>query len=256
VSNRSPVLNKVVTTTAPSGDARADSFLSLGSPAPALEDLGDQSQPATDTHTPPWQRDTGYCVIAKVTPARERQNLIKSLTALGQAGVILDDNHYVLEGTSGWVTTLQSLATMKLSGGQVRPVSSISQNDFTSAMAQARNSQIVSQVTVVLRDLDGWGRDIVKLLPVGEANPECVLVLIPKSSHAVAKVFEELGRRLGLSRSELAIGKLILLGELESEIAASLGLEILATRASVKTLLRKFRVRRASDLIALFARLP
>jgi hypothetical protein len=256
VSNRIPVLSKATMVAQPDGRVKKARVVGFGARTQRSEELCAQPSPSIDTGTPPWQRDIGYSGLAKVTPHRERQNLIKSLTALGQAGVIIDDTQSVLEGTSGWVANLQGLATIKLASGLMRPVSAISQDDFLQAIMQIKNNQSVAQASVVLRDLDGWGRDIVQLLPVGEANPDCVLVLMPKSNHAIAKIFEDLARGLGLSRSEIAIGKLILVGQVDCEIAASMSLEITTTRLAAKAVLRKFKVRRNSDLIALFARLP
>jgi DNA-binding CsgD family transcriptional regulator len=209
-----------------------------------------------DAVIPPWQRDTGYCASSQVTPTRERQVLIQSLTARAQAGVILDQNHRALQGTSGWVALVRALTTLTMHEGVIRPVSPVSQDEFGSVIAQIQASQTVSQVSVMLRDLDGWGCDIVQILPVGPANPDCVLMMLPKSTYAVARILEDLGRALGLSGEEIAIGKLILQGKVETDIAAIMAHDSKATRAKIKTTLRKFRVRRASDLIAMFARLP
>jgi hypothetical protein len=256
VGNRSPVLAKAFKGAQAHQAAPEPLCDVLPVQAPAFDEAGASSHWSSDMQVPLWQNDVGYCASAKVTPRQERQSIIKSLTALGQIGVILDQTYQVIDGTAGWAGAVQSLATMKVSCGFMRPVSPVSNDDFTQAMARIQFNQIGRPIAIILRDLDGWGRDIVQLLPVGDANPDCVLVLFPKSHSAIAGIFEDLAHGLGLSGSEIAIGKLLLLGRVDTEIATTMNIDMCKARTSVKAILHKFRVRRGSDLIALCSRLP
>jgi DNA-binding CsgD family transcriptional regulator len=213
-------------------------------------------QAQTDAETPPWQRDTGFCDSIKKSARSERHALIMTLVAQARAGVILDDKSQVLEGTNGWVSHVAKLATLRLHNGSLTPASTVSESDFAQAISRLINDQTSGPVSVLLRDLDGWGTDLLQMTRVGSANPNCVLVLLPKSVSDVGAVVDHLGQTLGLTKKEIAIAKLVLEGRIDLEIAASLGIEAVAAKRAIGSILGKFRVRRRSDLVRLFSRLP
>jgi DNA-binding CsgD family transcriptional regulator len=81
-------------------------------------------------------------------------------------------------------------------------------------------------------------------------------VLLPKSVSDVGAVVDHLGQTVGLTRKEIAIAKLVLEGRIDLEIAATLSIEAVAAKKAIGSILGKFRVRRRSDLVRLFSRLP
>lgn len=221
-----------------------------------FDKLGFPTQDIVDVVTPPWQHDIGNCAASKVSPVRERQLLLRSVFSLGQTGVIIDTKCRVIDGTPGWSLALQALGSLNLENGRVRIVSPVCQSQFAQAVDQIIVTQCAAKVSVMLRDLDGWGSDIVQLLPVGEANPSLVVLLLPKSPTIISSAFEDLSRTLSLTRCEFEVGKMVMQGCVDQEMATAMGQDVITVRQILKSVLRKFGVRRRSDFVGLFARLP
>jgi DNA-binding CsgD family transcriptional regulator len=112
------------------------------------------------------------------------------------------------------------------------------------------------EVSIVLRDLDGWAADVLHIRRVGTLNPDCVLLLLPKTGIDLARTIGELADSLALTKKQVAIVKKLLEGRVESEIAHFFREDVKAVTKAIGTILRKFRVRQKSDLIRLFTRLP
>jgi DNA-binding CsgD family transcriptional regulator len=256
VSNRSPIIIQDAAKTESSAldirglDAGRADLTVTGLPPSTWQ------QTKADAEVPPWQRDTGFCHTMERTARGERLSTIKSIAQLGRVGVILDDSFCVLEGTSGWVSHVLKLPTLRLQQGKMVPASTLSQNDFSTAVKRLTSDQSINSLSILLRDLDGWGGDLLQLFQVGYLNPNCVLLILPKSSQDFGNVVASLATDLGLSKREVTIATLMLQGRIDQEIATRLKMGTLATKKAITSILRKFRVRRCSDFVRLFARLP
>jgi DNA-binding CsgD family transcriptional regulator len=256
VSDRLPVVVQPFEDNAPDASLTAD-FVSLeGFDYNNLAQLDVWVQARSTLDTPPWQLDAGFSSTSVTSPRTERHQLIKSMSQLGHVGVIIEGNCDILEGTSGWVSHVTGSSTIRLVSGKVRLVSPISQNDFERAVCQLCLDPTAHAPSVLLRDLDGWGTDLLQLAAVGPDNPNCVVLTLPKSNLGVKKVVAGLSDSLGLNRREIMIATMLFRGQVDTEIANELKLELVVAKKAIAAILRKFCVRRRSDFVRLFARLP
>jgi DNA-binding CsgD family transcriptional regulator len=259
VDSKLPVIPSRRSASAPFNDREAEVFALPLLPVRQPANTKVQSHSLTDhAHydLPAWQHDIGFQDHGQTPPVQERGDVIKGLIAASRIGIILDVNRRVLQGTPGWVANLRALSTMRLHDLQVEAVSRQSQLDMEQAILRLDSNPWCQEVSIVLRDLDGWAADVLHVRRVGALNPNCVLLLLPKTGVDLVRIIGELGDSLALTKKQVAIVKKLLEGRVESEIAHFFREDVKVVTKAIGVILRKFRVRQKSDLIRLFTRLP
>jgi DNA-binding CsgD family transcriptional regulator len=256
VDSKLPVIPSRRSANVPANARKAEAFARAVNPPTSTEVQSHSLTDHVSYDLPTWQYDIGFQDHTQASPVQERGEVIKSLVATNRIGIILDVNLRALQGTPGWVANLRAMSTLRFHDLYVGAVSKQSQSDLERAIARLDTSPWCQEVSIVLNDLDGWAADVMQIRRVGTLNPDCVLLLLPKTGIDLARTIGELGDSLGLTKKQVTIVKKLLGGRIESEIAHFFRDDIKTVTKSISTILRKFRVRQKSDLIRLFTRLP